>query len=297
MGEFSKIEWCDHTFNPWVGCTKISPGCDHCYAEGWAKRSGLVKWGELRRRTSEANWRQPLKWHAAVPDGQRARVFCASLADVFDTEVPDEWRYDLIKLIRQTPRLDWLLLTKRIGNAKRILMQYAMEGAYNIWLGATVVNQMEANRDIPKLLATPARVRFLSCEPLLGPIDIAQAVPCGYCCDDLIGHVDHPFITRGRRSPIHWVIAGGESGHHARPVHPDWIRSLRDQCLRADVAFYFKQWGEFGPEIVPPVRDSYRWPIEPNEPDSGIWSYLVGKKASGRLLDGRTWDEFPRSPA
>ena len=125
MAENTKIEWADHTFNPWTGCTKVGPGCDHCYAEGWAKRSGQVQWGHgaARRRTSEANWKQPMRWNAeAERIGVRYRVFCASLADVFDNEVPAEWRADLFDLIAKTPNLDWLLVTKRVGNVERMVM-------------------------------------------------------------------------------------------------------------------------------------------------------------------------------
>jgi protein gp37 len=208
MAENSKIEWTDHTFNPWTGCTKVSPlGCDHCYAEGWSKRAGdkVGKWGPgaQRVRTSDANWKLPLRWNkaqfvqcdscgwrgnksgragcpvcggtACIP--ARARVFCASLADVFDNEVPTAWREDLFALIEQTPNLDWLLLTKRIGNAWKMMadacgvsMASALLPLPNVWLGATVVDQKEADRDIPKLLRTPASLRFLSCEPLLAPL-------------------------------------------------------------------------------------------------------------------------------
>lgn len=220
MAENSKIEWTDHTFNPWVGCTKVSPACDHCYAEAWAKRSGMVTWGGERRRTSPANWKQPLKWHKAVPDGERRRVFCASLADVFDNEVPMEWRFDLFEMIRCTPRLDWLLLTKRIGNAAGMLRQFGMDGSYNIWIGATVIDQAEFDRDVPKLLRTPARVRFLSVEPMLGPIE---------------------FGGMGALSGLHWVICGGESGGHARPLDLPWAVRLREGCAARDIAFFMKQ--------------------------------------------------------
>lgn len=244
MGENSAIQWTHHTFNPWLGCDKVSSACDGCYAEAWAKRSGLVVWGGPRRRTSPENWKKPLKWHASVPDGQRRRVFCASLADVFDNQVPEEWRFDLFELIRQTPRFDWLLLTKRIGNAKRMLMQGGMDGAYNIWVGATVVTQEELERDVPKLLAVPARIRFLSCEPLLEPLDLR---PLG----DL-------------RRRLHWVICGGESGHHARPLELAWAAELRAQAEARDISFFMKQgsqanWPDFKTfESFPPsvrIRD------------------------------------------
>ncbi|MBI5255386.1 MAG: phage Gp37/Gp68 family protein [Burkholderiales bacterium] len=313
MAENSKIEWTDHTFNPWTGCTKVSPGCDGCYAEAWAKRSGTVAWGtgEPRRRTTDANWRLPLKWNAqAEREGRRFRVFCASLADVFDNEVPTAWRVDLLRLIEATPHLDWLLLTKRIGNVERMLDEAArlmpevlMWPLPNVWLGATVVNQAEADRDIPKLLGVPARIRFLSIEPMLGPIKMDQR---------LIAPIEGT-SQHGQRF-VDWIIAGGESGPHARPAHPNWFRSLRDQCAVAGVPFLFKQWGEWGPTwfeahahlgfgapkdpagelsiagtrvIVGPLRNGdvleQLWPIQRH-----------GKKAAGRLLDGVEHNGVPR---
>lgn len=244
MGERSKIEWTDNTFNPWVGCTKISPACDHCYAESWAKRAGSPKlWQGERRRTSAANWRKPIKWNnEAASRGVRPRVFCASLADVFDNAVPDQWRADLFALIDATPNLDWLLLTKRIGNA--IDMGIGARARQNVWLGATVINQQEAERDIPKLLATPAAVRFLSCEPLLGPIDLAQIAELhGYqaeCCDsDACEYCDGSGVRT--EVGLHWVIVGGESGHHARPMPAEWCADLAEQCDSARVPFFMKQ--------------------------------------------------------
>lgn len=245
MAENSKIEWTDHTFNPWVGCIKVSPACDHCYAESWAKRAGRADlWhGGAPQRTSEANWRKPVKWNAdAAKAGMRTRVFCASLADVFDNAVPHEWRSDLFRLIRATPYLDWLLLTKRIGNAARMIDRALTDGHLrtsrepfwpwpNVWLGSTVVTQEEADRDIPKLLATPVAVRFLSCEPLLGPIDLGLSTGV---------RLADGTLWRGIKPLIDWVIVGGESGPKARPMHPDWARSLRDQCS-GRAAFFMKQ--------------------------------------------------------
>lgn len=219
MVENSKIEWTHHTFNPWIGCTKVSPACDHCYAERDTARFKTVEWGagKERKRTSEAYWQTPLKWNRqAEALGVRYRVFCASLADVFDNEVPDEWRADLWKLIAATPRLDWLLLTKRIGN-----VSYPMP--HNVWLGISIVTQKEAERDVPKLINVPAQVRFLSMEPLLEYVDMTNLL-----------------------SGIHWVIVGGESGHQARKMEAGWARSLRDQCNGAEIPFLFKQWGEYG---------------------------------------------------
>ncbi|MFP4889289.1 phage Gp37/Gp68 family protein [Paraburkholderia sp. EG304] len=292
MSENSKIEWTDHTFNPWEGCQKVGPGCDHCYAETRnARFSGgtAINWGPgaPRRRTSPANWRKPLAWNAAHDEffavhGRRQRVFCASLADVFDNAVDPTWRRDLFNLIAKTPNLDWLLLTKRIGNVMQMISETAqyrfdlecIESPRlpdNVWLGATVVNQAEADRDIPKLLAVPARVRFLSMEPLLGPVNLwlptrtwtnsAGDTTCDHCCNgdrcDDPTHYERGMPEwrvrcphcrgTGNGKPIDWVIVGGESGTDARPMHPSWPRALRDQCAAAGVPFLFKQWGEWTP--------------------------------------------------
>ncbi len=299
MGENTKIEWAHHTFNPWYGCQKVGPGCDHCYAEGWAKRSGLVQWGPgvERRRSSAANWRNPIKWNAEAERlGIRYRVFCASLADVFDNAVPAEWRRDLFDLIELTPRLDWLLVTKRIGNVFRLVSEARahdwLAGQRNVWLGITVCNQEEADRDIPKLLAVPARVRFLSMEPLLGPVDLSLWLDLYQYEDGDCWHLRN--LSRPLHSPD-WVVCGGESGPHARPMHPEWARSLCDQCAAADVPFLFKQWGEWVPcsghaEAVSPetklLSYEHRW-------DDGSFSLRLGKKDTGRLLDGVQHDGYP----
>lgn len=315
MSENSKIEWCDHTFNPWEGCQKVGPGCDHCYAEARNARFGggsAVNWGAgaPRRRTSVANWRKPLAWNAAherffAAQGRRQRVFCASLADVFDNAIDPAWRRDLFDLIVDTPNLDWLLLTKRIGNVPQMVQAATLCDLLpsNVWLGATIVNQEEAERDIPKLLAVPARVRFLSMEPLLGPVDLVSS---GALWSDMNGNiVDAP--SRGLRG-VDWVIAGGESGPGARPMHPDWARSLRDQCAAASVPFLFKQWGEWCPR----GPESMGYPLVDTAPrrritdvgengqqlgacgSSDCWMQRAGKRAAGRLLDGRSHDEFPQ---
>lgn len=262
MGEGSSIEWTDHTFNPWWGCTAVSPACDHCYAEAWARRFGVL-WGvgKARRFASEAYWRQPLAWNAkAAKLSVRPRVFCASMADVFDNEVPQEWRMRLWQLIEDTPHLDWLLLTKRIGNVPWMFpLSWISYPRANVWLGISVVNQEEADRDIPKLGRMKAAVRFLSCEPLIGDLSLEVA---------LSGVVD-------------WVIVGGESGPGARPMNPLWALSLRNQCRAFAVPFFFKQWGNW----MPHGRD-----------DHGIvMEHMPSKKDSGRLLDGRTHDEYPEA--
>ena len=309
MAENSNIEWCDHTFNPWIGCTKVGPGCDHCYAESMMDtRLGTVNWGSgnPRKRTSESNWKLPLKWNRQdEKEGKRYRVFCASLADVFDNEVPQDWRNDLFDLIFQTPNLDWLLLTKRIGNARKIIDVSTFDGSIpeNVWLGATVVNQEEAARDIPKLLQIPAEVRFLSMEPLLEHINLTHLDVDQHSDWCQINALTGKHTDMGRPCPdvpsIDWVIAGGESGPHARPMQADWVRSIRDQCAAAGVPFLFKQWGEWAPEEE--IADAKELDISspPSLLDREVYTnceqhlYRVGKKKAGRTLDGVTHTEFP----
>lgn len=231
MAENSKIEWTTHTFNPWVGCTKVSPACDRCYAEAWAKRTGHPElWTGERRRTTPANWNKPLKWNWAADRAQRRdRVFCASLADVFDNQVPDEWRHNLWDLIRFTPALDWLLLTKRPQNIRKMLPADWGNGFHNVWLGMTAENQEEFDRRWPSLRAIPAVVRFISYEPAIGPLDVRNALE----------------FETDNNGPIyrdlHWVICGGESGSGPRMMDPAWARSMRDQCADASAAFFMKQ--------------------------------------------------------
>ena len=324
MAENTKIEWAHHTFNPWYGCQRVGPGCDHCYAEGWAKRSGLVQWGAGadRRRSSDAIWKKPLKWNAEAGRlGVRYRVFCASLADVFDNAVPSSWRADLFQLIERTPHLDWLLVTKRVGNVAPMMLEVARQLFWldhldaphlpsNVWLGITVVNQQEADRDIPRLLALPARVRFLSIEPLLGPVDLRFHIfsePTG----NFRSHAGkrQMELRKPADGGLHWVIVGGESGHGARPMHPKWVRSLRDQCQAADVPFLFKQHGEWlatefcddDMAMIPSRRTVYVRPDGSfHDGTDGIDFFggeeetaWIGKLAAGRVLDGKLHDEYP----
>lgn len=284
MGENSGIEWTHHTFNPWWGCAKVSPGCDHCYAESWANRTGWPDlWGThaemALRRTfdgddSKQHWREPFRWNKkAEAAGVRERVFCASMADVFDNHraVPEE-RERLWDVIHKTPHLDWLLLTKRIGNVKRMLpAAWLTKMPRNVWLGISVVNQEEADRDIPRLFEIPAAVRFLSCEPLLGPIDLEYPPsiwPDGppRCCSGIDcgcqgKPVDPPLIWG-----IHWVIVGGESGHHARPLNELWAHGIRNDCAVHRVPFFFKQgsqanWPTFKDfASFPPELQVRQWP-------------------------------------
>lgn len=345
MGKDSAISWTDHTFNPWIGCQKVSP------------RWGSEGQGGIRTKTSPANWREPLKWNlAAEQAGVRARVFCASLADVFEYWVgpvldhngnrlwrhPDDQdrpegspqcrptvlqdlRRDLFRLIDRTPWLDWLVLTKRPENIGSMLPALSAERqaenqqAYrhssfrpNVWLGTSVGTQRTADIAIPRLQkiyqVTP--VLFLSCEPLLERVDVTEWLR------------DVGVLLGGRhvgRAGIGWLIAGGESQVGARPMHPDWVRSLRDQCSDAGVPFHFKQWGEWceNTAFAGKLRDA-----EGNFPQGLRWGYLAhdgafeeipagqavsvrpatdhrvcmvrcGVDAAGRLLDGVVHDAVP----
>lgn len=366
MGAQSQIQWTDATFNPWIGCTKVSEGCKFCYAEqDMDKRRGRVKWGPLpkgtRILTSDAYWKQPLKWNReAAVAGERRRVFCSSLADVFeDWQGPiklgfSEWigadlykeedgawstgggvlaqtdrrdslplvtlndvRIRLFELIEQTPALDWQLLTKRPENVMDMVPPEWYEAfPPNVWLGTSCEDQKTADERIPHLLQCPAAVRFLSCEPLLGPIDLSDIERgnpnTGY--NPLTGHM-WGGIPGGEdwfpNQRIGWVICGGESGPNARPMHPDWARSLRDQCQAAGVPYFFKQWGEYHPRLA-----NGAWPdgssgdcdclpglhlwldgtvYAPGDGKHGVATNMkkVGKHRAGRLLDDRAWDQFP----
>ena len=230
MATKTEIAWTDSTFNPWIGCTKVGPGCDGCYAEAQDKRKllgGVTHWGPgvPRHRTCASYWKQPAKWNKeAARTGNRHLVFCASQADVFDNEVTAQWRTDLFDLIRSTPALTWQIVTKRIGNAKAMLPPDWDAGYPNVWLISTIVDQAEANRDLPKLLAIPAQVHGASYEPALGPVDWT------------------PWFTLG----LKWVIVGGESaqrGHATRPFDLAWARSTIAQCRKAGAFPFVKQLG------------------------------------------------------
>lgn len=356
MAENSAIEWTHHTFNPWRGCTKVSPGCANCYAERQSKRNPNVLgiWGDGGTRVvaSDSYWREPLKWNRAAEQAwERHRVFCASMADVFEDRPELRMpRARLWQLITLTPYLDWLLLTKRPENAMAWCCRWAdldgescepkmvrgpeltrachpsgrgqifadmlesmgepppgcafptfdwMEGPRwwgpvlrNVWIGTSVENQETADERIPKLLACPAAVRFLSIEPLLGPVDLS------------------PWTDF-----IDWVIVGGESGPKARPMHPDWARSIRDECRAAKVPFFFKQWGEWqdgsaggAPQAAVLTNGRYAFPWTRESAAAidrdlrGKWGAFhptamtkVGKKAAGRLLDGVEHNAFPHT--
>lgn len=289
MAANSKIEWTQHTFNPWIGCTKMHAGCTHCYAEADQDiRRGRAKWGPhgTRSRTSDANWREPLKWNrAAEKAGERHRVFCASLADVFedwdgpiiaggkqpvylgkdgrasrgpaDRMTMDDMRRDLFALIDATPHLDWLLLTKRPENVRRMwaisvhevtrsgVHEGFLEQTYrpNVWLGTSISDQPTAEDWILRLLECRdlAPVLFLSAEPLIGPIDFDDLPFPVFAYDAYEDCLNKS--GRVRVSAIDWVIVGGESGPHARTCDREWIQGIIDQCSEAGVPCFVKQLG------------------------------------------------------
>lgn len=316
MGANTKIEWCQHTFNPWRGCAAISPGCDHCYARQYSVRQPekFGTWGRRGKRVvaADSTWRQPLAWNrAAEKAGERRRVFCGSLCDVFeDRSELDDARRRLFGLIELTPALDWLLLTKRPDNIMPVLKRLAHHDGVaqiagwlyitglprNLWLGVSAENQEMADLRIPDLLAIPAKVHFVSLEPLLKPVLLDADwlyFRCPYCrrhadfCDcDIQGEYNAP-------STLNWVIVGGESGPRARPMHPDWPRLIRDDCRAAGLPFFFKQRGEWLPVMDCRMSDSELSKLPRHRFKDDKVVYRVGKKQAGRLLDGRTWDELP----
>lgn len=222
MAETTEIAWTDSTFNPWWGCTKVGPGCDNCYAEALDRRTGGNHWGlgTIPRNLSADNWRKPRRWNRqAEEDGTPRKVFCGSMCDWADKNAPAGERDRLWQLIRETPMLRWQLLTKRAPNIKRYLPDDWGAGYQNVWLGVTVENRKHGLRRLDVLREIPAKVRFLSVEPLLE--DLGEL--------DLTG--------------IHWVIIGGESGHHARKMEPEWVINLLYDCESQNVPFFFKQWG------------------------------------------------------
>lgn len=279
MAENTKIEWATHTWNPWIGCKKISPACDFCYAEDLMDhRYGRVTWGEDRIHTAPSTWNAPFKWDAdAAASGLPATVFCLSLGDIWDNDVDPLWRRSAFNVMELTRHLTYLLLSKRIGNAVKMCDPLAGEKLLprNAALGATMVTQDEWDRDMPKLRRAGevlgALFTFASVEPMLDRINTHGNLP-------------------------DWVICGGESGKHARPMHPDWPRALRDQCAAAGVPFFFKQWGEWAdvnqPEngaLVMESRPRHFWP------DRAGQAIRVGKSRAGRLLDGVEHNAFPEA--
>lgn len=353
MSSKSNIEWTDATWNPVTGCTKVSQGCKNCYAErDWARLSAnptaKAYYGRpfTEVRCHPDRLRQPLHWK------RPRRIFVNSMSDLFHDAVPDDYIAEVFSVMALCPQHIFQILTKRPARMHRLLnavrrpglpekvagalarlsergeitgSQYLNACALpatelpNVWLGVSVEFQAEANSRIPLLLNTPAAVRFLSCEPLLGKIDLEPSGALdghyiGALIDFESGIDELELVPR-----IDWVIAGGESGPSARPMHPDWVREVRDQCNDAGVPFFFKQWGEWAPVCAQyPGTDAEHDEAEEASlcgdiclrDDGYIWEdgfqpsiqgrpwlmARVGKKNAGRILDGRPHDEYPVPP-
>lgn len=310
MADQTKIQWADHTFNPWWGCARVSPACRFCYAETMARRFAPGTWGAMapRKMSLDDYWEKPLQWNAQAERSRasgrkktkrRRRVFCASMADVFEI-LPnahpqrlelDRARQRLYALIERTPHLDWMLLTKRPQNIVRCKVPHLR----NIWLGTTVENCDAVDERVPLLVAAEGPfVRFVSAEPLLERIEHRLA--------DYVDKLD-------------WVIAGGESGAHARPMHPSWPRALRTLCAERGVSFFFKQWGEWiGVDDLPKAAKGERFKLTDVEhlsrerrhsidlEQDTIGQHTVpfakvvrlGNKRTGHLLDGQEYRAFPK---
>ena len=313
MADGTGIEWTDATWNPVRGCSRVSQGCVNCYAERVAHRfsgpgqpyAGLTnehgRWNGTVRVVRDA-LDQPRRWR------KPRRIFVNSMSDLFHESLP----YDVILAIftvMASPdcrRHTLQVLTKRPERAAELASR--LPWAPNIWLGTSVENQAAADERIPHLLRVPARVRFLSCEPLIGPVDLSawfggEPVCCGRPVED----TDGPACC-GCPEPsgpdIHWVIAGGESGPRARPMHPEWARGLRDQCVAAGVPYFFKQWGEWAHDPLDVGHPYMTMHEDPRHNERNVVTWVcscktapmvrVGKARAGRELDGRTWDEVPR---
>lgn len=324
MSDHSAIEWTDATWNPTTGCTKVSPACAHCYIERTPpfrmKGRTFDRKGHIPLELHWERLDQPLRWRKG------RRVFVNSLSDLFHEEVTDEFIADVFAVMALARWHTFQVLTKRPGRMRVLLNDNGFREAVaefitviledcdvpaslrwdaldrrkddaratapdvegddwplpNVWVGCSVENQHFADERIPLLLQTPAAVRFISAEPLLGPLNLREMAHQ----DDW--HVD-ALDTPDPSCRLHWVIAGGESGPKARPSPPDWFRSIRDQCQAAGVAFFFKQWGEWAPYDRGGVNSAAL--VNPGALDTPMQRF--GKKAAGRLLDGRTWDEFP----
>lgn len=267
------------TFNPWWGCEKVSPACKYCYAEEWDHRFGGEEshWGpgSSRRKFGDKHWNEPIRWNRECEKlGIRRKVFCASMADVFEMHPDvDQERLRLWKLIEDTPHLDWLLLTKRPENITLMLPErwlspnrkWFSKIPKNIWFGTTIENQEYADKRLPSIIhvkKVTGSIVFLSMEPLFGFVNLnlphkfwdEKNERCNHCCngdrcDDPTHYIrsECPYCRGNGSRPIDWVITGGESGDKARPGHPNWYKHLLGQCQAAHVAFFFKQWGEWLP--------------------------------------------------
>jgi protein gp37 len=335
VGAGSLVEWTHNTHNTWIGCAPVSPGCRLCYAERHAERFWPGNWrrGGPRYFLSDAYWRKPLAWNrSAARAGVPTLVFCGSMCDFAETHPDpqtaarmDAARAQLWELIERTPWLTWQLLTKRPENVAA-LVPWGEDWPRNVWLGTSVEDQVRAEQRIPQLLAISAKTRFLSCEPLLGAVDLSRWL--GLEVSDSFGRGPELGAARSSRvgpaGGLHWIIGGGESGPGARPMHPAWAESLRDQAVAAGVPYFHKQHGEYTPagpvygvgetaadfdesmlevsgtgcaldvDGTEPVRWTSRTVTIDAVPRAGAWwMSKVGKKAAGRELGGRVWQEMP----
>jgi len=299
----TKIEWATDVWNPVTGCTKVSQGCKNCYAETIAKRFwGERKFTDVRleydRLDIPRHWRKP------------RRVFVNSMSDLFHDKVEHKdslFVRGVFNVMRETPQHTYIVLTKRPENMQQFMSDYPPPR--NVWLGVSVEDQKAADERIPLLLQTPATVRFVSCEPLLGPVDLTRLygqISIGGHADLTVDGLNGRYAAAwcGRdtltKKPLNeigagkldWVICGGESGPGARPMHPDWARSLRDQCQAAGIKYFFKQWGEWAPDCFCTTKEAHKT-IERPQPGHIGCMFRCGKQRAGRLLDGVEWNEYP----
>ena len=275
----TKIEWTDATWNQTTGCTKVSGGCKHCYAERtWQRLSANPKTVYFGRKFTDVQCHperleQPLHWT------NPRRIFVNSMSDLFHEDVPYEFIAKVFAVMARCPQHTFQILTKRPERMKVFMMSSSYSNLPNVHLGVSVEDQETANRRIPTLMKTPAAVRWISAEPLLGPIHLSNLThpydPKETRLSALTGMFRHKNKVLAMYMAIDWVVVGGESGPKARPMNPDWVRSIRDQCAAAKIPFMFKQWGEYSPN-----------------PETGQM-IRVGKKAAGRTLDGVIHDGYP----
>jgi protein gp37 len=286
----TKIEWADRVWNPVTGCTKVSEGCRHCYAERIAGRF----WGERKFsdvQCDEVKLNDPLHWR------KPSRIFVNSMSDLFHPDVPDGFIFGAFMRMAhdKCQKHTFMILTKRPERMQKWISKNWMTDFYdkyhedlalpNVWLGVSVEDQKTADERIPLLLKTPAAVRFVSIEPMLGPVDLQ------YINGALASWYQNGSIDVVNKGHLDWVICGGESGPGSRPMHPDWVRSIRDNCHEAGIPFFFKQWGEWWPGEIGRLYD-----VDTNNTTGwtdGQSSYRIGRKEAGRLLDGVEWNEYP----
>lgn len=297
MGETTAIEWTDATWNPWMGCTKVSPACQNCYAERDMKRYGR-DFSKITR-TSNKTFESPLHWK------DPKKVFVCSWSDFFHSDVPKGWRLEAMGIINRCPQHTFILLTKRPENIIPFLRDNEQWGGKvpgNVWIGTTVENQEIADKRIPELLRVSAKVHFVSMEPLCGPVDISKYLKpefyVGKTEEEKADLKARNCAGMHRLQHIDWVIVGGESGPNARPMNISWVRSLRDQCDKAGVPYFFKQWGEWkgvtrDADMRVKMKDDPRCHLWPDEGWESPVSLKVGRKLSGSELDGKHFKQFP----